>query len=175
MSSLFLCLPLSLALLISIGCHPSAERGPRYLLDGSFILPPETSDTESCAQAAQRILDSKLPIDDKGPKKVVELGLWKSSPGVHPGLPFSVSSLPSSALAGVDKPHVGQESIPMAWQALCSPSPIHFLRRGSGRHGATIPEMIGQPVPYGTWEEQEMISRRSQKEIDQLGRELHEV
>ena len=106
---------------------------------------------------------------------MVELGLWKSGPGVHPGLPFSVSSLPSSALAGVDKPHVGQQGIPMAWQALCSPSPAHFLRRGSGRHGATVPEMVGQPVPYGTWEEQEMISRRSQQEIDQLDRELHEV
>ena len=175
MSSLFLCLPLPLALLISVGCHPCADRGPRYLLDGSFILPPEPGDAESYAHAARRILELHLPLDDRGPKKVSELGLWRNSPSVHPGLPFSVSSLPSSALAGVDKPQVGQEAVPMAWQTLCSPSPSHFLRRECGRHGATIPDMVRSPVSYGTWEDREMISRKPQDEVDQLGTELHTV
>ena len=63
----------------------------------------------------------------------------------------------------------------MAWQALCSPSPSHFLRHKCGRQGATIPDMIGHPVSYGTWEEREMISRKSQEEVDQLDAELHAV
>ena len=116
-----------------------------------------------------------MQVDDRGPKKVRDLGLWRSSPSVHQGIPFCVSSLPSSALAGVDKSQVGQEALPMAWQTICSPSPSRFLRHKCGRRGATLPDMVEQPVSYGTWEEQEMISRRSQQEIDQLDKELHEV
>ena len=40
---------------------------------------------------------------------------------------------------------------------------------------ATIPDMIEHPVSYGTWEEREMISRKSQEDVDQLGTELHVV
>ena len=106
---------------------------------------------------------------------MAEHGLWKGGAGVRQGLSFSIGSLPTAALAGIDRPHVGQQSLPTAWQTLCTPSPANFLRRGSCRHGATIPDMVNKPVAYGTWEEQELITRRSQQELDQLGRELHEV
>ena len=106
---------------------------------------------------------------------MAEHGLWKGGAGVRPGLPFSIGSLPTAALAGVDKPHVGQQVLPTAWQTLCTPSPANFLRRRSCRHGATIPDMVSKPIAYGTWEEQELLTRRPQRDLDQLSKELHEV
>ena len=136
MSSLFLLLPLPLALLVSTGCRTAARRGPQSLLDGCFVLPPTEEDAHAYRSVARSILDSGQFLDDRGGvEKLASHGLWKAEGSAYAGLPISVGSLPPVAMTGVDRPHEGQQVLPTAWQALCTPSPPTFLHNKSCRGG----------------------------------------
>ena len=174
-SSFFLCLPLSLALLISVGCRPCTASGPRHLIRGSFIVAPTEEDADEYRSAAETIVNQGKESDLRGPRKFRDFGLWGNESHVPQGIPFSIGALPATALAGIDKSMDGHSPCPTAWQTLCTASSARFLRHKSGRLGATLPDMIQQPVSYGDWQACGIVTRRTEEEAAQLGATLHDV
>ena len=163
-SSFFLCLPLSLALLISVGSRPCTTSGPRHLIQGSFIVAPTDEDAHDYYSAADTIVTQGKESDLRGPRKFREYGLWGNESHVTQGIPFCISALPASALAGVDKSMTGHSPHPKAWQSLCTASSIRFLQHKSGRLGGTIPDMVQQPVSYGNWQQCGIVTRAAEED-----------
>ena len=174
-SSFFLCIPLSLALLISVGSRPCTASGPRHLIQGSFIVTPTNEDANEYRAAASTIVSQDKEPDLRGPRKFRDYGLWGNESNVPQGIPFCISALPATALEGVDKSMVGNSPHPTAWQTLCTSSSTRFLQHKSGRLGNTLPDMIQQPVPYGDWQQCGVVTRKTKKEAAQLDASHHEV
>ena len=174
-SSFFLCIPLSLALLISVGSRPCTASGPRHLIQGSFIVAPTDEDANEYRSAADTIVSQGKESDLRGPRKFRDFGLWGNESHVPQGIPFCISALPATALAGIDKSMVGNSPHPTAWQTLCTSSSTRFLQHKSGRLGDTLPDMIQQPVSYGDWQQCGVVTRKTEEEAAQLDASHHEV